>query len=59
MRVMGASATYAGQYAAAVSLLEEARDASGDPRQFPRARGDLRRVASEPKEVSPSGAAVN
>ena len=34
LRVMGASATYAGQYAAAVSLLDQAREASGDPGEW-------------------------
>lgn len=34
LRVMGASATYGGQYAAAVSLLEQAREASGEPGEW-------------------------
>jgi serine/threonine-protein kinase len=34
LRVMGASATYAGEYTAAVSLLEQAREVSGDPGEW-------------------------
>jgi eukaryotic-like serine/threonine-protein kinase len=34
LRVMGSSAIYGGQYAAAVSLLEQAREASGEPAEW-------------------------